>query len=539
MDKNENKFLNKLIFGKYKIIKRIGIGSNSIIFSGINIKKQELVALKIQEKNGFLNEDIEKEAYYLLQLKGYGIPKMISFGYFGKYSILIEELLGESLEILFKQNKNKEKNIKLKDMAMTGIQLIDRIEYIHSMNILHLDIKPSNFLVGYKNPSLIYIIDFGLSKKYRSSRTGKHILFSKNKYSCGNLKYSSINNMKGIVSSRRDDLESLGYMLIYLYKNQLPWDNMEGKNIHEIATKLFFIKKLIPMKTLCEDLPKEMEEYMIYAKSLKFDEKPNYSYMRKLFEIMLKKISNANDLKFSWINEDLNIRITPIKHIKKRKCSPYARILNGLNLRFESERNTTKEKDLLNNFDIISNENEKNCLSNKKQYECIKNDNFNEKNKSERKMIIKEGTSTNLSIKKCKLIEINSHECDRKVNYNNKTFHIKKYNTRHILREKYPKNEIIRQINSKLSNKIPIRNDNFNTNTNVNLDSIRKYSFNRFITGPKTFIFNFNTINNDNRKDINNLYYSINRSQNLQQNRTNTYFNKNLNQIWMYRKKFK
>ena len=152
MDKIENKFLNKLIFGKYKINKKIGISSNSIIFSGKNINNQELVALKIQKKCRFFsNEDIEKEAYYLLQLKGYGIPKIISFGHFEKYNILIEELLGKSLEDLFKQIKNKEKNIKLKDMIMAGIQLIDRIEYIHSKNILHLDIKPTNFLVGYKD----------------------------------------------------------------------------------------------------------------------------------------------------------------------------------------------------------------------------------------------------------------------------------------------------------------------------------------------------------------------------------------------------
>ena len=540
MDKTENRFLNKLIFGKYKINKRIGKGSNSIIFSGININNQELVALKIQEKS-LLNENIEKEAYYLLQLKGYGIPKIISFGYFGKYNILIEELLGKSLEDLFKQNKNKEKSIILKDMIMTGIQLIDRIEYIHSKNILHLDIKPNNFLVGYKDPSLIYIIDFGLSKKYRSSRTGRHISFSKRKYFSGNLKYSSVNNLKGIISSRRDDLESLGYMLIYLYKNILPWDNIEAISKAEIANKLFYIKTLIPVNILCKDLPKEMTEFMIYTKSLKFDEKPNYSYMRNLFEIMLKKLSNANDLKFSWINEDFNRRITPIKNIKKRKSSPYVRILNNLNKRCSSERNTTKKQNLLNNFDIFSDEKEKKNLSNnpsKMLNECI-NKNINENNKSEKNIIIKEGTNINISSKKCKIIKIKNYEYKSKINFDKRDIHINMNyisNNLNTNSPKSPRNGNIRQNNYKFKNKIPFRKISFkkninisNKNATINKNLIRKYSFNRFNTNQQIFISNFNTINNDNSKDINNLFYNCYKSQNPQQNLNNQNFNSNLN----------
>ena len=524
MDKIENKFLNKLIFGKYKINKKIGISSNSIIFSGKNINNQELVALKIQKKCRFFsNEDIEKEAYYLLQLKGYGIPKIISFGHFEKYNILIEELLGKSLEDLFKQNKNKEKSIILKDMIMAGIQLIDRIEYIHSKNILHLDIKPTNFLVGYKDPFLIYIIDFGLSKKYRSSRTGKHISFSKRKYFTGNIKYSSVNNMKGIIPSRRDDLESLGYMLIYLYKNTLPWEHIEAINKTELVTKLFNIKALIPMNTLCKNLPNEMTEYMTYTKSLKFDEKPNYNYLRKLFEIMLKKISNANDLKFSWINEDLSRRITPIKNIKKRKSSPYARILNNLNKRCSSGKSII-EKQSLFNFCIFPDEKENKYLSNnlsKVMNECLNKNNFIEKNISERNMIINEGTNINLLSKKPKLIKMNNYEYKSKINFDNEEIPIKKKYIRYNSKINSPINGNIKQINYILKKKIPLKKISFNKklnnnrNTTFNINLIRKYSFNRFNTNPQTFIFNFNTINNDNSKDITNTYYNYNQSRNL------------------------
>lgn len=542
MDKIENKFLNKLIFGKYKINKKIGIGTNSIIFSGTNINNQELVAIKIQEKClAYLNENIEKEAYYLLELKGYGIPKIISFGHSGKYNILIEELLGKSLEYLFKLNKNKEPNIKLKDMIITGIQLIDRIEYIHSKNLLHLDIKPSNFLVGYKDPFLIYIIDFGLSKKYKSSRTGKHIPFSKQKYFSGNLKFSSVNNMKGIIPSRRDDLESLGYMLIYLYKNKLPWEDIDSNNLRDVAYKLFDIKALFPINDLCKDLPYEMTEYMIYTKSLKFDEKPNYSYLRKLFEIMLTKISSANDLKFSWINENLSNRINPIKYIKKRKSSPYVRIFNNINKRSESENNINKKQSLLNNFGIFPKEKEKKYLSNnpsKLINECINKKNINEKNESGRNIIIKEGSYKNLSCQKF------NFQMMSKINSNNEAIPIKRnYYIRYNLKANNNRNGNIRQNIYKIKKKIPLRKISFNNNINdnnrnstFNINLNRKYSYNSFNTKPQTIIFNFNKINNDNSNNITSLF----QRHNLQQNRNNNiYYNNTLNQNLEFNMKFR
>ena len=490
MDKIGNNLLKKLIFGKYKINKKIGIGSHSIIFSGININNKELVALKIQKKGFIINENIEKEAYYLLQLKGYGVPRIISFGHIGKYNVLIEELLGESLEDLFKKNKNKEKVIILKDMLMTGIQLIDRIEYIHSNNIVHLDIKPSNFVVGYKDPSLIYIIDFGLSKKYKSSRTGRHIIFSKRKYFQGNIKFSSVNNMRGIVSTRRDDLESIGYMLIYLYESKLPWEKIEAINKLEIVEKIFYIKKQISMNTLCKNLPKEMTEFMVYIKSLKFDEKPNYNYLKNLLEIMLKKINNVNDLKFSWIKEDSNRRITPIKNIKKRKSSPYIRILNNLN-KCASERNV-KTKNLLNNLNIFSEQKEKKNLSNntsKIMNNCINNKNFIKKSGTEKNMIIREGTSKNI-----KLIGNNKNEY-KSFNKENSPI-IKRRYIRYNLMANNHRNETITQTNYKLKKKIQFRKicmnkniNNNNANKTFNMNLIRKNSLRLFNLYIYIYIF--------------------------------------------------
>ncbi len=135
---------------------------------------------------------------------------------------------------------------------------MDRLEFIHSKYIIHRDIKPENILVGNLNTSKIYVIDFGLSKKYKSSHSGNHIKFNRSKLFYGSKRYSSINALKGIEQSRRDDIESVGYMLIYLLTGDLPWRNFE-KERYEY---LYKIKKLISVENLCKGLPKEMKEYI-------------------------------------------------------------------------------------------------------------------------------------------------------------------------------------------------------------------------------------------------------------------------------------
>ena len=175
---------------------------------------------------------LESEAYYLIYLKGFGIPKIITYGKNNYFNILIQELLGLSIHQLWKKNKAITKKQLLKNICMIALQCIDRLEYIHSKNIIHRDIKPHNFLIGRKDPKIIYLIDFGFAHKYRSSRTGKHIKFRITNFICGSLKFISFNGNRTYELSRRDDLESLAYMLISLSKNDLPWSNLDTKEDH-------------------------------------------------------------------------------------------------------------------------------------------------------------------------------------------------------------------------------------------------------------------------------------------------------------------
>ena len=220
INKYDDNFIkkNQLIFKKYKPIKKIGCGNFGNIYSVIRIKDKQLFALKA-EKITSESKMLESEAFFLFILQGFGIPKFISYGHNKNYNILIEQLLDKSLFKIFIEN-NKISNII--DVCLVGIQLLDRFEWIHSKNIIYRDIKPENFLIGIDDPNVIYAVDFGFCKKYRSSKTGKHILPKYTGKFNGTLRYASPNAIKGKEPSRRDDLLSLGYMLIFLYIKNLP-----------------------------------------------------------------------------------------------------------------------------------------------------------------------------------------------------------------------------------------------------------------------------------------------------------------------------
>ena len=205
---------NKMVFKKYKPIKEIGRGSFGKIYSTIRLKDQSVFAMKTESKTSY-NNILETEAYYLLILKGLGIPELISYGRNTKYNILIETLLDKSLFDMFIRPK---KPCNITDVCLIALQLIERLEFIHSKDIVYRDVKPENFMIGIEDPNVIYIIDYGLCKKYRSSKTGRHIQPRCINKFIGTLKYASSNVIKGKESSRRDDLISLGLCLFIYIK---------------------------------------------------------------------------------------------------------------------------------------------------------------------------------------------------------------------------------------------------------------------------------------------------------------------------------
>ncbi len=216
------------------------------------------------------------------------------------------EALGPNLDNLLKLNpyslnsKNKKvKKFSLKTTILIAQDMIKSIFYVHSKGFIHRDIKPENFLIGLDN-NRIHIIDFGLSKAYRK-KTREHIPFKETSKLIGTIRYISINCHKGYELSRRDDLESIGYVLVYLINGCLPWQGLNCPS-DQMADKVKEIKENTSIDELCLSLPNEFKLYFEHVKSLEFETKPNYNYLLGLFTNLYKKMNYEYDDIYDWSN---------------------------------------------------------------------------------------------------------------------------------------------------------------------------------------------------------------------------------------------
>ena len=220
---------------------------------------------------------------------------------------MVIDLLGPSLEDLFNFCGRK---FSLKTVLLLADQLIARIEFIHSKNFLHRDIKPDNFLMGLgKRGNQVNVIDFGLAKKYRDPRTHLHIPYKENKNLTGTARYASINTHLGVEQSRRDDLESLGYVIMYFCRGSLPWQGLKAATKKQKYDRIMEKKMTTSTEALCRyfifikffsGFPNEFITYLNYCRSLRFDDKPDYSYLRKLFRDLFIREAYIYDYVFDW-----------------------------------------------------------------------------------------------------------------------------------------------------------------------------------------------------------------------------------------------
>ncbi|THU97431.1 kinase-like protein [Dendrothele bispora CBS 962.96] len=265
--------------GRYKLLKKISWGVRGEIYLGTDVKSGSEVAVKLEPVKAKVRLLKYEYRVYQKLADGVGIPTVHCFRAKRDCNIMVLDLLGPSLEDLFNSCNCK---FSLKTVLLLADQLISLIEYVHSRDFVYRGIKPENFLIG-KCGIQVYIIDFGLAKKFRDPHTQLHIPYRENKHLLGTARYMSIKTHLGAEQSRRDDLESLAYLLIHFLRGALPWEGQkrdEDMNDNRIRR----MKMDTPTDTLCQGLPNEFGIFLEYARALRFDEKPDYSYLRKLFE---------------------------------------------------------------------------------------------------------------------------------------------------------------------------------------------------------------------------------------------------------------
>lgn len=284
----------------YRVGKKIGSGNFGELRLGKNVFTNEDVAIKLEPANSRAPQLYLEYRFYQLMGPQVGLPKIYHFGPCGKYNALVMELLGPSLEDLFDMCGRK---FSLKTVCMTGIQLITRLEFVHSKHIIYRDIKPENFLVGRRSlhaDSTMHIIDFGLSKEYIDPETKKHISYREHKSLTGTARYMSINTHQGKEQSRRDDLEALGHMLIYFLRGSLPWQGLKADNLKQRYQMIGDTKRNTPIETLCGQFPPEIGTYLRYCRSLDFFQTPDYNYLRQLFWDIFERSRFKDDGVYDW-----------------------------------------------------------------------------------------------------------------------------------------------------------------------------------------------------------------------------------------------
>jgi len=208
------------------------------------------------------------------------------------------DILGPSLEDLFNYCG---KRFSLKTVLMLAEQMLSRLEFMHSRSYIHRDVKPDNFLIGVgSRKHIVHVIDFGLAKKYQDPRNGRHIPYIEGKNLTGTARYASISTHLGLEQSRRDDIESLGFVLMYFLRGSLPWQGLKANTKKQKYQRILERKQSTHPDVLCKSYPNEFREYFAHCSSLGFEDRPDYRYLKRLFKDLFERSGFEDNCVYDW-----------------------------------------------------------------------------------------------------------------------------------------------------------------------------------------------------------------------------------------------
>lgn len=310
---------------RFKVIKSAHLGSGHFgdVYMGENVQTGEKVAIKLEHRSGSI---ARREWDVMRCMNGDGAPRVHYTGHLGRYYIMVMDLLGPTLQRLLESRPSR--GLPWDTVTVIGNKCVRLLRKLHTKGYVHGDVKPENFLCAYSEDNSmdpnrgLFMVDLGLASRWRDpSKAGGHIAYGQRvDHFSGTVRYASVNAHLGRWLSRRDDLESLGYMLLYLYCGHLPWQGYSGedKNMQVCETK-----GRLTVDTMCRGAPEVLQYFLAYVRQLKFEESPDYDYLlllcsdgnRGMREV--KKLLAAQER--DRVGEHINSLTAPVAVGSKRK----------------------------------------------------------------------------------------------------------------------------------------------------------------------------------------------------------------------------
>jgi len=292
--------MDLIVGSKYRLGTKIRCGFFGDTYLGTHIESNENVAVKLEpitcEDPHLMHES--KIYKILAGAIGAGIPKLHWYGVEGDFNVIVVDLLGPSLQDLLDECQH---HFSLKTLVMLADQMVNRVEYIHRRNFIHRDISPGSFVMGLgEKAKHVHIIDFGLARKYRTASSEQHIAYEERDTFTGSFEFLSLNAQRGVEQTRRDDLESLAYVLMHCQCGGLPWEKVEAASEKEWRRKVSEVKMRTPIEDLCRNIPHEFAIFLNYCRSLTFEAEPDYSHLRILLKRIFTREGYKYDFAFDW-----------------------------------------------------------------------------------------------------------------------------------------------------------------------------------------------------------------------------------------------